>query len=145
MNHEQFQKLVNEYIDEGIGDAASAEMFAHLGNCTECRNLMRSSLQVRSYYRQEDPEEVSASLDRRVFATVQGMTAQRNRRIPLWATRILIPLPAAASIAILILVGGLVFWSLLFAGTAPRNDTMTSQMPPEAKQQLQALQRGVQQ
>ena len=148
MNHEQFRELINQYIDEGIGDAASAEMFEHLGTCKECRNLMRSSLQVRSYYQMEEPEEIPASLDRRVFASANNLHATasgRSPRVPLWGTRLLIPLPAAAAIAILILAGGLLFMPLFFEGPKPNVESpveLISKMPPELQQQIKYLQGG---
>jgi hypothetical protein len=146
MNHEHFQELVNLYLDAGLDDNASAELFAHLGACNECRILMRSSLQVRSYYQNTEMEEVSASLDRRVLATARNKparTTQRNPLAPLWATRILIPLPAAASIAVLILIGSLLFSPLLIKGTKPKNDVqieMISKLPLELQQQLRLFQ-----
>ena len=143
MNHEQFQKLVNFYIDGAIDDTQSAEMFAHLSACNDCRNLMRSSLRVRSYYQDMELEDIPVSLDHRVLANADMesiKSVRQNILIPLWYTRISIPLPAAASIAILILIGSLLFSPLLFEETKQRSDKqieMLSKMPPEFQKQLQ--------
>ena len=143
MNHERFQELVNLYIDEGLDDAQSVELFAHLSTCDNCRNIMRSSLRVRTYFQQEELEEVPASLDARVYKSARMNTAapvRRNLLAPLWYTRILIPLPAAASIAILILIGSLLFSPLLFEKPKQLSDNeieMFSKMPPEFQQQMQ--------
>ncbi len=142
MDHEHFQELINLYLDTGLNDTASAEMFAHLGICNDCRNLMHSSMRVRSYYQDEGLEEVSDSLNQRVFTSARNMQASikhQNRPAMLWTARILIPLPAAASIAILILIGSLLLFPLLFQETKQSSDNlieMTSKMPPELRQQL---------
>jgi anti-sigma factor RsiW len=143
MNHERFQELVNLYIDEELDDAQSVELFAHLSTCDNCRNIMRSSLRVRTYFQQEELEEAPASLDARVYASTRKKTAtpvRRNPFSPLWYTRILIPLPAAASIAILILIGSLLFSPLLFEKPKQFRGNeieMISNMPQEIQQQMQ--------
>jgi hypothetical protein len=143
MIHERFQELVNLYIDEGLDDAQSVELFAHLSTCDNCRNIMRSSLRVRTYFQQEELEEVPASLDTRVYksACIKTTTpVRRNLFAPFWYTRILIPLPAAASIALLILIGSLLFSPLLFEKPKQVRGNeieMISNMPQEIQQQMQ--------
>jgi anti-sigma factor RsiW len=145
MNHNQFQEIVNLYIDGELDDSRSAEMFAHLSACSECRNLIRSSLRVRTYYQQMELQEVSSSLDCRVLSSV-GITptkmARRNFLIPLWFTRISIPLPAAVSIVFLILFGSLLLSPILFVEPKPQIDKQAeiiSKMPQELQQQLRLL------
>jgi predicted anti-sigma-YlaC factor YlaD len=142
MNHEQFQELVSLYLDEGLTDAESAQMFGHLGECGECRNFMRSSMRVRSYYQQQELEEIPLSLDRRVAASAGMMQAPSHRPhflTPIWTTRLSIPVPVAASIIFLILVGTLLFSPLLFQESKFYGDNRTeimSHVPPELQQQL---------
>jgi anti-sigma factor RsiW len=142
MNHEHFQELINLYIDTGLNDAASAEMFAHLSVCNDCRNLMHSSMQVQSFYQDDELEEVPDSLNQRVFTSARNMQTSmkhQNRPAWLWRTRLLIPLPAAASIAILILIGSLLLLPLFFQETKQSSDNLieiTSKMPPELQQQF---------
>ena len=140
MNHEQFQELVNLYIDGELNDSMSAEMFAHLSACNDCRNLMYSSLRVRSYYQDMELQEVSSSLDRRVLSSV-GTTptkmARRNFLIPFWFTRISIPLPAAASIVFLILFGCFLLSPILFEEPKSQIDKQAeiiSKIPAEYQQ-----------
>jgi len=142
MNHEQFQELVSLYLDEGLADAQSARMFVHLGVCSECRNFMRSSMRVRSYYQQQELEEIPSSLNRRVAASVGMMPTSSLRPhflMPLWTTRLSIPVPVAASILFLILVGSLLFSPILFHELKPYGDKrieIVSHIPPELQQQL---------
>ena len=104
---------------------------------------MRSSLRVRTYFQKEELEEVPASLNVRVYKSARTKTTtpvRRNLLTPLWYTRILIPLPAAASIAILILIGSLLFSPLLFEKPKQLRSSeieMISSMPQEIQQQLQ--------
>lgn len=146
MNHDQFQELVNLYIDNGLNDSQSVEMFAHLSACNDCRNLMRSSLQVRSYYQHMELEEVSSSLDHRVLANVSTTPVKSARiifHIPFWFIRISIPLPAAASIIFLLLVGSFLLSPILLEEPKPQVDKQAeviSKMRPELQQQLRHLQ-----
>ena len=143
MNHEQFQELVNLYLDEGLNDDQSAPLFDHLMTCDQCRNLMRSSLRIRSFYQGKGPEEVPASLDRRVAErarTRPGTSPRQNPMPPFWTTRISVPLPVAASILFLILVGSLLFSPIIFQEQKLSGDErgeMISHIPPEIQQQLQ--------
>ncbi len=143
MDHEHFQELINLYLDTGLQDTASTEMFAHLGTCEECRKYMHSMMRVRSFYQQEETASASDSLDRRVFASVRSLKdseAKKYHPISFWSTRILMPLPAAASIAVLIIIGSLLCSPLLFQQPMQEKETaieMTSKLPPELRQQLQ--------
>jgi anti-sigma factor RsiW len=140
MNHNQFQELVNLYIDSELDDSRSAEMFAHLSVCSECRNLIRSSLRIRSHYQQMELEDVSSSLDRRVLAYVDKTPIKSVRKdffTPLWFTRISIPLPVAASIIFLILFGSFLLSPIILEESKPQVDKQSeiiSKMPPEYQQ-----------
>jgi len=143
MNHEQFQDLVHRYLDERLTDVQSAQMFEHLSVCSDCRNLMQSSLRIRSFYQQQEPEEVPSSLDRRVAASaglIPGTAQRRHLLVPLWTTRLSVSLPLAASIIFLILVGSLLFSPVLFRESTLSGDKRIeslSPMPPEIQEQLQ--------
>ncbi len=145
MNHEQFQELMNRYLDEGLNDGPSAQMFEHLGACSDCRNFMRSSMRIRSYYLQQEPKEVPASLDRRIAESVEMIPATVQRRqflAPFWTARLSVPVPVAASILFLILVGSLLFSPLFYLEqkhTAQDQSEIVSSMPPGLQQQLQHL------
>jgi anti-sigma factor RsiW len=143
MNHERYFEFINLYIDNQLGDRESAELFAHLGTCEACREFMRTMMQVRSHIASQELAEVPLTLDRRVLASVRGEAAavrEKKRWFePVWFTRISIPLPAAASIILLVIVGSLLFSPLLLHEEKPRQEVKLEQMmpiPPELQKQL---------
>jgi len=144
MNHERYFQFINLYIDSQLGDRQSAELFAHLGTCEACREFMRMTMRVRSHIASQELAEVPLTLDRRVLASVRREAAAVREKkswfAPIWFTRISIPLPAAASIIFLAIVGSLLFSPLLLHEEKPRQEVKVEQMmpiPPELQRQLQ--------
>ncbi|HEY6951069.1 MAG TPA: zf-HC2 domain-containing protein [Bacteroidota bacterium] len=143
MNHTYFQELISLHIDNELTDAQSAELFAHLAECNPCRSFLKTTMIIRSHIAHNQLADVPQSLDRRVLGFREQILrpAARNARLaPLWWTRISIPLPAAASLAFLI-----VFCSLLFApivasekdnSAKPPAEAITN-IPPEIQKQLE--------
>jgi anti-sigma factor RsiW len=116
MTHIEFQQSISLYIDNALNDKESSDLFAHLAECSECRTFMKISMRVRSQIANEELSDVPQTLDRRVLASVARENValkQRTWYSPVWFTRISIPLPAAASILFLIIVGSLLFYPLL--------------------------------
>lgn len=116
MTHAEFQQRISLYIDNALNDKESSELFTHLAGCSECRTYMKISLRVRAQIANEELADVPRTLDRRVLASVYRENAalkQRTWYSPVWFTRISIPLPAAASIVFLIIIGSLLFYPLL--------------------------------
>src|SRR3990172_9359073 len=116
MNHKDYQEQVNMYVDGLLSDNASANLFAHLADCEECRSLLKVSMRVREHLTEQGLANVPSSLDQRVLGSTLagGRTTRRSTwYAPVWFTRISVPLPAAASIVFLIIVGSLLFSPLL--------------------------------
>jgi hypothetical protein len=116
MNHESYQQRISLYIDHALNDNDTAKLFAHLSRCAECRAFMRLTLGVHAHIAEEELAVVPLSLDRRVLASVATASDRSERGpwyAPMWFTRISIPLPAAASILFLIIVGSLLFSPIL--------------------------------
>jgi hypothetical protein len=116
MTHEHYQQRISLYIDHALNDNDTAKLFAHLSRCADCREVMKLTLGVHAHIAEEELAEVPLSLDRRVLASVavaSDRSEQRPWYAPMWFTRISIPLPAAASILFLIIVGSLFFSPIL--------------------------------
>ncbi len=116
MNHNDYQEQVSLYVDGVLGDKASASLFAHLADCEECRSLLKGSMRLREHVAAQGLETVPLSLDRRVLSSdlARGKETRPSPwYAPVWFTRISVPLPAAASIVFLIIVGSLLFSPLL--------------------------------
>lgn len=143
MTHTQYQEFISEHVDNGLSDAESAELFAHLALCDACRKFLRTAMSIRSQIASQELAEVPDSLGRRVLG---GVAPKERAKMsidwlaPIWWTRISIPLPAAASLAFLILVGTLLFSPVIFPDQMPRQEVpqeVFSKMPPEIQKQLQ--------
>ncbi|MDP2885915.1 MAG: zf-HC2 domain-containing protein [Ignavibacteria bacterium] len=125
MTHTEHQQSISIYIDNALSDKESATLFAHLAGCDECRTFMKISMRVHSHITGEELAEVPSSLDRRVLGSVGRKTAEGKRsgwNTPIWFTRVSIPLPAAASILFLIIVGSLLFSPVLAGDRQQRTD-----------------------
>ena len=116
MTHIEHQQRISLYIDNALNDKESSELFAHLAECKDCRTYLKTIMRVRAQIADEELADVPRSLDRRVLASVARENAALKRRTwysPVWFTRVSIPLPAAASIVFLLIVGSLLFYPLL--------------------------------
>ena len=116
MPHTHEEQFISLYIDNALSDKDSSELFSHLAGCSACRMHMKIAMSVHSQIAGEPLADVPLSLDRRVLASVARESAvpkRRNWYTPVWFTTISIPLPAAASIVFLLIVGSLLFSPLL--------------------------------
>lgn len=136
MNHTDHQQRISLYVDHVLGDKESAQLFAHLSECEECRAFLKISLRIHTHIAEGDLADVPASLDRRVLRSVaqRAVAPTRSRWYsPLWFTRVSIPLPAAASILFLIIIGSLLFSPILTDERQQRADIppeLISKIPP---------------
>lgn len=116
MNHQPYQERISLYVDNALNDKESAKLFAHLSRCDDCRVFMKLALRVHTHIAEEDLADVPLALDRRVLGSVATKSIQVQQApwyAPVWFTRISIPLPAAASILFLIIVGSLLLSPIL--------------------------------
>jgi anti-sigma factor RsiW len=142
MTHEHHQRHISLYVDHTLSDRDSAKLFAHLARCAECRSYLKSATRVHAHIIDEPLEEVPDSLDRRVLDDVAAASALKEHNAwyaPMWFTRISIPLPAAASILFLIIVGSLLF-SPILAQPPQQQPEIPSQLASKIPASLQQLQ-----
>ena len=144
MNHDTHLERVSLYIDHALGVKESAELFAHLAGCDECRSFMKTIMHIHSEIRDEGLSDVSSSLDRRVLGERKDGHSETRRwwYPPVWFTRVSIPVPAAASILFLIIVGSLLAAPLLLSRptvqSLPR-DPLASSIPSSVQNELKQL------
>ena len=142
MEHTQHQERISLYIDNALADKESMKLFAHLAGCDECREFMKIAMRIHTYLMDEDLGDVPLSLDRRVLGGIVKENAQVKRRgwyTPVWFTRVSIPLPAAASILFLIIVGSLLVSPLLSPQQVEQKeskDPLISKVPASVQSQF---------
>ena len=130
MNHEQVQQLISGHIDNALSDQESAALFTHLGQCANCRRVLRAAGAVQSYFADVDLGTVPSSVDQRVFSSFQAALAARRQSIQpnlFWYKNILMPVPVAASIAVLLIVGSLLLSPAIFLGEQREETANTEQ------------------
>jgi anti-sigma factor RsiW len=104
MKCDDFQLMISTYIDDALDAPSQGTMFAHLGECGECRLFLRCMLDLRAGLAAIPAPEVPPSLDRRVMRLRMKRTGalkgagERIRTI--WLHRLSVPLPSAALIAL---------------------------------------------
>jgi anti-sigma factor RsiW len=102
MKCDDTQLLISVYVDEALGEAESLELFSHLSGCPACRSFMRNTLDIRNAIRVL-PRPAHPSRGR---ILPFGPAADRSRSFrSVLSRRVAIPLPAAATIAAVLLAG----------------------------------------
>ncbi len=141
MNHEHFQELISLHIDNELADTQSAELFAHLATCGTCRTFLRTTTGIRSQIVHENLADVPERLDRRVLGMEQGPSVKKplDWIAPIWWTRISLPLPAAASLAFLILFCTLLISPLFMSPKNPQTASVDNlkSVPAEIRTQVE--------
>jgi anti-sigma factor RsiW len=104
MKCEDMQLMISAYIDDALDPPSQGTMFAHLGECNECRVFLRRLLDLRAGLAAIPAPEIPLSLDRRVMRLkmkrTRAMTGAGERLRTLWSHRLSVPLPSAALIAL---------------------------------------------
>ena len=143
MSHKQYPEYASLYLDGELNDLKAAELFGHLSECADCRSFMKVGVNLHACITDEELQEVPRSLDERVLAIVSrrqpGMKPRRWFE-PVWFTRVSIPLPAVASILLLVVVGSLVLTPLFTREQPPRLEIppqLVSSIPPLLQRSLE--------
>lgn len=129
MEHWRLQEQVSLLIDGLINDDDSIIVFAHLAECRECRNMMKVMKRVRSHWSEERLLRVPRSVEQRIATSISENRVASERKplhTTLWFSNVSIPLPAAASILLLI-----IFSSLLLSPFVAGGQSQTRELPPE--------------
>lgn len=127
MTCEQYQMQIGQLLENELRGEESSTMFAHLGACSACRDFFHASLQVRAELMNAEPITAPDELDDRMRAAGLIPTEQTTpRKTSIWDLRIAFPLPAAASIALLLILGSLFLAPALLHETEPQQS-----LPPD--------------
>jgi anti-sigma factor RsiW len=116
MKCEDIQLMMSAYIDDSLDSESQGTMFTHLVTCSECREFLRRSLDLRTRLAAIPLPEVPSSLDRRVMR----LNLNRSRAMKragdwiqaLWSHRLSVPLPSAALIAMALITATVLSISL---------------------------------
>jgi len=90
---EEYQEMLSTYIDEELNDQETSKLFFHLGECLECRAMMKSMLLLRSTLREAE-NSIHTEKEKNSF----------------WKKRFTISYPIAAVVAMIMLVSTFIFF-----------------------------------
>jgi len=131
MTCESYEEQISALIDHELKDNEQEMLFAHLGACGACRRSLQMVLRLRSNLAQEVPPLAPKELDEKVLkrmATAQRARADR-RPVPgfTWQGRISAPLPVAAGVALLLMIGSFLL-SNVWSGTTQQSAKVDPQV-----------------
>lgn len=105
MTHEKYQEQISQFIDGELEERLQSALFAHLSTCDECRRFLNATLALRSNLATGSSISLPQGFDQRVATTLLGVPPLQLLNARPAAFR----LALAASIAFLLLMGGLLF------------------------------------
>jgi anti-sigma factor RsiW len=123
MGCDVFQEDASSFMDGMLGASGQAALFAHLSTCTDCRSMLSTSVRVREVLR-KDSTMFPEGLDEAVFERMAEYRAHKTRDLRpgddqrtrkfFWRREIHLPLPLAAAALLLLILGSMLFSTLLF-------------------------------
>ena len=109
MNCDKYEEQLSALMDNELKDEEAKSLFGHLNSCEACREAFRSAQELRSNLREVVPPMAPAELDEKVMSLIPHTRTyagdRKAIRIVAWRRRISLPLPVAAVLAILLMVG----------------------------------------
>ncbi len=140
MSHEHYEEQISAMVDNELGEGSLSELFTHLAECSACREFFQSSLRLRAGMIAGAEVRIPATLDEHIqqgsFKKPRFASGVISR---FWESRISFPLPAAASLAFLLILGSLLISPALFTKPQPQPEIPTellSKVPPALRQSL---------
>ncbi len=109
MNCDVYVEQLSALMDNELGDDEARSLFGHLNTCDACRKALRSAQELRSGLREETPPMAPAELDEKIMGLIphakRYVGDRKALRIVGWRRRVSLPLPIAAIIAFLLVLG----------------------------------------
>lgn len=109
MNCDVYEEQLSALMDNELGDEQAKSLFGHLNTCEACRGAFRSAQDLRSSLREQVPPMAPAELDQKIMSliphTKRYIGDRKAARIVGWRRRVSLPLPVAAIVAILLVLG----------------------------------------
>ena len=108
MIHEEQRMQISQYVDGELDPSAEREVFDHLSGCEECRGFLRRSIRLRADMIAEPlrlQDRPKRNIDSRKALPERYTRSGLRRRISL-------PVPIAAAITIVLIIGSLALSSL---------------------------------
>ena len=133
MNCTTYQEEINHFIDGEMGTGQQVELFQHLAGCADCQSFIDAMVRMKEATRNEQIT-YPADLDDAVLGQVLSRTpspvriqGRMKRDANIWKRHITLPVPLAASLAVIIIGLGLLLGRLFVPPTEPQQHSATLQ------------------
>lgn len=140
MNHEHYEEHISAMVDNELDEGSLQKLFAHLAECYTCREFFQSSLRLRAEMMAGAEVRIPATLDERIQqGAIKKPNVVSGFISRFWESRISFPLPAAASLAFLLILCSLLISPALFTKPQPQPEIpaeILSRVPQELRQNL---------
>jgi predicted anti-sigma-YlaC factor YlaD len=118
MNCESYQEHISALIDHELDDERSADLFTHLGKCTDCRVFFMDVQRIQRHIAETPLPAVSPALDARVRTIRlkhgwQNLLHSVRTGAGWWQRRLQIPVPAFGMLVLMVLASIAVAITLL--------------------------------
>ncbi len=127
MDCTQRQEHISAMLDGELEASRQRELFAHLSGCADCRLFMETTLHAREVLK-EEVADLPAGIDEEVLARLAEAPAPATHRRSTGRV-VQLRFAAAASIAALLLVAGILAGVFLRRETAPAQPTARTLTP----------------
>jgi anti-sigma factor RsiW len=123
MTCEHHEEQISALVDHELGDEESRGLFVHLSTCEMCRRSLQTVLDLRSDLHAQGSLTAPTEMDEKVISRItSAQRAQVDRKaIPrlAWHGRVSAPLPVAAGIALMLMIGSFLLSSVWPISTRP--------------------------
>ncbi len=110
-------KILSAYVDGEIEAPLNVKIKEHVDHCPSCRDAIQDLVFLKTLLQEDAQPDCRASMNRLMSEIEKSIPLERKTaRVSLWQRKIKLPVPLAATAALLILAMG---FSLLFLSTRP--------------------------
>jgi predicted anti-sigma-YlaC factor YlaD len=147
MTCEGYQEQVSQFIDNELEERDAPALFSHLSTCEECRGFLRTTMRLRAGLQEQAPLLAPNHLDEKVMGARPASKRFAPDRVAIpgvtptivWKRRISLPVPVAAVVIVLLMLGSIALSSLWFRGSEPGYQTQTIYVTTLPAVEVQAL------
>jgi anti-sigma factor RsiW len=118
MTCEMYEEQISALIDHELKDEETGVLFLHLSSCSGCRHSLQSVLDLRSGLVEQVPPMAPNELDEKVLTRMVAFQRAKADRKAIrgfaWQGRISAPMPVAAVVALLLMIGSFLLSNVWF-------------------------------
>jgi anti-sigma factor RsiW len=121
-----YREQINQFIDGELGMRQQADLFRHLAACTACQTLIDGLVRMKEDIRKEQipyPQELDDAILGQLLRDNQKsrkLFRELKLRDRMWNRQVSAPLRFVASVAVIIIVAGILLGRVLFSSTDQR-------------------------